>query len=63
MEIGELVEAKVKKTRSIKLKTYVYATADTTATLSKPLLTRIMVFSLTPSEWQKGEDLVIIRRV
>lgn len=44
----ELVETKVKKTRSIKLKTCVFATANTTTALSKPLLTRFLVFSLKP---------------
>src|ERR1051326_8970012 len=35
METGELVETKVSKTRCIKLKTWVFATANTTATISK----------------------------
>ncbi|HET7148723.1 MAG TPA: ATP-binding protein [Candidatus Nitrosopolaris sp.] len=59
METGELVETKVSKTRSIKLKTWVFATANTTTTLSKPLLTRFMVFSLRPYTYEDFEEVTI----
>ena len=59
METGELVETKVSKTRRIKLKTWVFATANTTATLSKPLLTRFMVFSLKPYTYEDFEEVTV----
>jgi len=59
METGELVETKVKKTRSIKLNTWVFATANTTTTLSKPLLTRFMVFSLPPYTYEDFEEVTV----
>ena len=59
METGELVETKVSKTRCIKLKTWVFATANTTATLSKPLLTRFMVFSLKPYTYEDFEEVTV----
>ena len=59
METGELVETKVRKTRSIKLKTWVFATANTTTTLSKPLLTRFMVFSLKPYSYEDFEEVTV----
>jgi len=59
METGELVETKVKKTRSIKLNTWVFATANTTTTLSKPLLTRFMVFSLQPYTYEDFEEVTV----
>ncbi len=59
METGELVETKVRKTRSIKLKTWVFAAANTTAALSKPLLTRFMVFSLKPYTYEDFEEVTI----
>ncbi len=59
METGELVETKVRKTRSIKLKTWVFATANTTATLSKPLLTRFLVFSLKPYTYEDFEEVTV----
>jgi Holliday junction DNA helicase RuvB len=59
METGELVETKMRKTRSIKLKTWVFATANTTATLSKPLLTRFLVFSLKPYTYEDFEEVTV----
>jgi holliday junction DNA helicase RuvB len=59
METGELIETKVKKTRSIKLKTWVFATANTTATLSKPLLTRFLVFGLKPYTYEDFEEVTV----
>ncbi|MGB8936247.1 MAG: ATP-binding protein [Candidatus Nitrosopolaris sp.] len=59
METGELVETKVRKTRSIKLKTWVFATANTTTTLSKPLLTRFLVFSLKPYTYEDFEEVTV----
>jgi Holliday junction DNA helicase RuvB len=59
METGELVETKVSKTRCIKLKTWVFATANTTATLSKPLLTRFLVFNLKPYTYEDFEEVTV----
>jgi holliday junction DNA helicase RuvB len=59
METGELVETKVGKTRSVKLKTWVFATANTTTKLSKPLLTRFMVFSLKPYTYEDFEEVTV----
>jgi len=59
METGELVETKVSKTRRIKLKTWVFATANTTTRLSKPLLTRFMVFSLKPYTYEDFEEVTV----
>ena len=59
METGEMVETKVNKTRSIKLKTWVFATANTTTRLSKPLLTRFMVFSLKPYTYEDFEEVTV----
>ena len=65
METGEMVETKVNKTRSIKLKTWVFATANTTTRLSKPLLTRFMVFTLKPytyEDFADQGDVVLVRQ-
>jgi Holliday junction DNA helicase RuvB len=59
METGELVETKVRKTRRIKLKTWVFATANTATRLSKPLLTRFMVFSLKPYTYEEFEEVTV----
>lgn len=59
METGELVETKVRKTRRIKLKTWVFATANTTAKLSRPLLTRFMVFGLKPYTYEEFEEVTV----
>lgn len=59
METGELVETKVRKTRRIKLKTWVFATANTAAKLSRPLLTRFMVFSLKPYTYEEFEEVTV----
>ena len=59
METGELVETKMSKTRSIKLKTWVFATANTTTRLSNPLLTRFMVFSLKPYTYEDFEEVTV----
>jgi replication-associated recombination protein RarA len=54
-----MVETKINKTRSIKLKTWVFATANTTTRLSKPLLTRFMVFSLKPYTYEDFEEVTV----
>ena len=59
METGELVETKVRKTRRIKLKTWVFATSNTAAKLSRPLLTRFMVFSLKPYTYEEFEEVTV----
>ena len=59
METGELVETKMGKTRSIKLKTWVFATANTTIRLSNPLLTRFMVFNLKPYTYEDFEEVTV----
>jgi holliday junction DNA helicase RuvB len=59
METGELVETKVKNTRRIKLKTWVFASANTITTLSKPLLTRFIVFSLKPYTYEDFEEVTV----